>query len=87
MKADYFIKGVAISQMVIHGLFRPCGVLIKPKGQRAICSTYTLLRTTKTRKFVNNARFLQYRNWVLVGTEMRNFGGIITYYKLNLFTK
>ena len=70
MKTDQFNKAVAISKMVIHRFFRSCGVLMEPEGQKAICFAYLLLRTAKTKKFINNARFLQCRNWVLVGTEM-----------------
>ena len=69
MKSDQFNKAVAISKMVIHRLFRPCGVITEPEAQRAICFAYILLRKTRTRKFINNAGFLQCRNWVVIEKE------------------
>ena len=38
-------------------------------------------------EFINYVWFLQYRNWVLVGTELRKFGGIITYSKLGFLPR
>ena len=88
MQADNFIKSIAISKMMIHGLFWPGGMLRESESLwGAISFANILLRTTRTRKFINYTRSLQCGNWVLVGTELRKFGGVITYHKFNLFAK